>query len=327
MSLGCIFREYPYHLTHMIASEHDIGLPRLLTPCFYGCYDWHSAVHNHWLLARVARLLPNSLIASEARAALARSLTPQNVNGEVAHLNSPSHGGFERPYGLAWVLQLAAELQEWQDASASEWLKALRPLEQIAAERIVAWLPKLTHPIRGGEHSQTAFSIGLVWDWAHLTKNRVATETTRDCTLRFYRDDRDGPITYEPSGHDFLSPCLAEADLMRRVLKPGDFASWLSGFLPSIPRDGSTTWVASVSSPDRADGKLAHLDGLNLSRAWMLEGIAAGLPSSDPRLLSLQATALAHCEVGLAAVSAEHYEGSHWLPSFAVYLVTKRGLP
>jgi len=327
LALECVHQEYPNKIAHVLQSDADVAPPRELTPAFYGCYDWHSAVHGHWLLARLGRSFPESHLADEARTALAVSLTPEKIAGEVRYLEGEGRVSFERPYGLAWLLQLAAELREWDDPQARRWPAALEPLERAAAERLREWIPKLTDPIRIGEHSQTAFAFGLIVDWARIAGDDASEAVVRRASLRFYSDDRDCPLDYEPSGHDFLSPCLAEADLMRRFLGPTEFAAWLGGFLPTIPRGASDElWIEPAVVSDPGDPKLAHLDGLNLSRAWMLEGIASGLPESDPRLPALVSTARAHREAGLAAVTGEHYEGGHWLGSFAMYLVSERGL-
>ena len=327
LALGCVGREYPSKIAHVLASDDDVSPPRELTPSFFGCFDWHSSVHGHWLLARLARRHPDAVFTADARAALARSLDPDRIAGEVAYLEAAGREAFERPYGLAWLLQLAAELHEWRDAPARRWADALRPLERRAADNLRSWLPKLSHPIRAGEHDQTAFAFGLMLDWARSAPDDEMARLLEERIATFYLGDRDCPLGYEPSGHDFLSPCLAEADVVRRVLAPPAFAAWLGRFLPDVPLDGSTDWLPVAVVTDPTDGKLAHLDGLNLSRAWMLEGMAAGLPTDDPRRAALRATAELHRASGLASVTGEHYEGGHWLGSFAVYLVTGRGLP
>ena len=327
LALACVHKEYPNKIAHVMNGDADVKPPRELTPAFYGCYDWHSAVHGHWLLARLARRFPDAPFAARAREALNRSLTPENIAAEVRYLEGAGRNTFERPYGLAWLLQLAAELREWNDPQAQRWSQALRPLEKAAAVRIRAWAPKLTNPIRTGEHNQTAFGFGLILDWAREAGDQATAELIESRVRELYLKDRDCPLAYEPSGEDFLSPCLAEADLARRVLSSQAFAEWLSAFLPGIPRDGRSDWLAPGVVTDPTDGKLAHLDGLNLSRAWMLEGIAAALPPADPRLPALRAAASVHRESGLRAVTGEHYEGGHWLGSFATYLVTGRGLP
>jgi len=327
LALDCIEREYPNKVSVELRSDADVGPPRQLTPAFYGCYDWHSSVHGHWLLARLLRRFPQADFAPAARAALARNLTAGHLAGELAFLRRHGDESFERPYGLAWLLQLAAELRGWDDAQAREWAQNLAPLESEVVQRLQRWLPKLTRPIRVGEHSQTAFAFGLALDWAEHGGDGVFADALRRRVREFYFDDRRCPLEYEPSGQDFLSPCLAEADLMRRVLAPREFAAWLDRFLPQIPRRAGDAWLTPGEVRDHNDGKLAHLDGLNLSRAWMLQGIAAGLPPRDPRIPALEAAMRRHAQAGLAALSEASYYGSHWLGSFAAYLLTNPAAP
>ena len=325
LALSCLRQEYPNKITHVLNSAADAKPPHELTQVFYGCYDWHSAVHGHWMLARLSRRFPSAPFAKDALAALNANITPANIAGEVAYLNGTGRETFERPYGLAWLLQLASELREWPSPDGQALSRTLAPLEAAAAARLRTWIPKLAYPIREGEHPQTAFSFGLILDWAHASDpalERLLVGKIRE----FHLQDRDCPIGYEPSGQDFLSPCLGEADVMRRVLPPAEFASWLNAFLPRLPKDGSSAWLPIGVVTDKTDGKLAHLDGLNLSRAWMLEGIASGLPADDARRAALLATARTHSASGLAAVTGEHYEGGHWLGSFATYLLTRRGM-
>ncbi len=326
LALDCVHLEYPNKIAHVLQSDADSRPPRELTPAFYGCYDWHSSVHGHWLLARLARLFPEAEFAAAARAALARSLTPANVAAEVAYLRGPGRTSFERPYGLAWLLQLAAELRSWDDPQAREWAATLAPLEIESAQRIMAWLPKLQYPIRSGEHSQTAFAFGLIADWAQVRGDVGMVRLLEQRARTYYLDDRECALAYEPSGEDFLSPCLAEADFMRRVLPRDEYAAWLGRFLPALPRTGRADWLPPGLVTDRSDPKLAHIDGLNLSRAWMLEGIAAGLPAHDARRAALLAAADAHAAAALPAVTGEHYEGGHWLGTFAVYLTSRAGI-
>ncbi len=317
-ALACVHRPYPTSFGRLLYGDDDLRLPRLETPAFFGCLDWHSAVHNHWLLVRALRLQGDAPFSKRAREALGKSLTAQNTGAEVRFLQA--RPGFELPYGLAWLLTLAAELRAWDDADARAWAERLAPLEQIAAARIAAWVEKLPHPVRSGQHDQTAFSLGLALDWARDAGDGARAERLRSRAIALYGSDRDGALHLEPSGTDFLSPAFAEADLMRRVLPPADFGSWLDRFLPRL----SVPPPAHV--PDREDLKLVHLDGLNLSRAWMLQGIARGLPVDDVRRSGLDAASEAHRAAGLPAANTDHYGGSHWLPSFAVYLVTERGL-
>jgi Protein of unknown function (DUF2891) len=325
LALACVHKEYPNHISHTLNSDADAAPPRKLTPAFYGCYDWHSSVHGHWLLVRLVRTFPDAPFVQAAREALRQSLTAENIVQEAAYLRGEGRSSFERPYGLAWLLQLVAELREWDDPQAKEMAANLHPAEEAALERLKNWLPKLSNPVRIGEHDQTAFALGLILDYAHGNNHHKFAELVLSKAKQFYLGDKNCPLAYEPSGEDFLSPCLGEADLMRRVLPNQEFARWLRIFMPQIPT-GDCKWLQPVVSPDPSDPKLAHLDGLNLSRAWMLEGIAAGLPKADKWLPSIMATAKAHERAGLAAVTGEHYEGGHWLGSFAVYLVTKRGI-
>lgn len=351
--LDCIHREYPNQVSHVLQRDSDARPPHELTPAFFGAYDWHSAVHAHWSLARLVRLLPGAAWAVEARGALSRSLSAANLKAEVAYLSAPGRDGFERPYGLAWVLQLAAELLDsdttsataahsggscgpqpvlsesliaWPEEAAREWSRNLAPLEHLAEERLSQWLPKLTYPVRTGEHGQTAFAMGLALDYARTAANSKFETLLKSRALDFYAEDRCAPLSFEPSGHDFLSPCLAEADLLRRIMEPVEFATWLDHFLPEWSQEDAKASLIPVQTSDASDGKLAHLDGLNLSRAWMLEGIAAGLPDGDSRWPVLQALAAEHFHAGLAAVTGAHYAGGHWLGSFAVYLATRRGI-
>jgi hypothetical protein len=333
LALKCLHQEYPNHISHTLNGAADARPPHELTPAFYGCLDWHSDVHGHWLLVRLLRLFPDASFAADTRAELSRSLTPQNIAGEVAYLRAQGRASFERPYGLAWLLRLAAELRRFEDADARRWASTLAPLESEVAARLGSWLPKLHYPIRIGEHDQTAFAFGLMWDWAEVRGDTQMRALLSDAAGRFYRHDHDCPLAYEPSGEDFLSPCLAEGDFMRRVLAPAQFARWLSAFLPQIPRSARSqaagayaSWLTPAVVTDRADPKLAHIDGLNLSRAWMLEGIAQGLPAHDPRIAVLRAAAAQHAAAALPAVTGEHYEGGHWLGTYAVYLTSAAGL-
>ncbi|MDZ7587986.1 MAG: DUF2891 domain-containing protein [Parasphingorhabdus sp.] len=251
---------------------------------------------------------------------------------EVAYFSADGREAFERPYGMAWLLQLTAELREIakgdgpKAAQAKIWMVRLEPLEAKIVVLLKGWLPKLAYPIRIGTHNQTAFAFGLMHDWAKMAGDDEMAELVRGKTLEFHAQDKNCPIGYEPSGEDFLSPCLMEADLMRRVMSPMGFANWLGEFLPQIPRDGTGDWLAPGVVRDKSDGKLVHLDGLNLSRAWALQGIAAALPEDDPRRASLLAAAKIHATVGEEAVANPSYAGSHWLASFATYLETKRGI-
>lgn len=326
LALSCVHQEYPNKISHVLTSDADARVPRALTPAFYGCFDWHSSVHGHWLLVRLLKTDPETPFRDVMIAALSQSFTDANIAAEVDYYTGPDRKSFERPYGIAWYLQLVAELHESDDAILQSWRESLAPLEREIVARVKAWLPNLIYPIRLGTHNQSAFAFGLMLDYARTVGDSKLEELLVDKTLVFHRGDTNCPLAYEPSGEDFLSPCLMEADLMRRVLDQNEFAVWLALFLPTIPLDGTGNWLAPGVVLDAEDGKLVHLDGVNLSRAWALEGIAAGLPATDPRRTALLASAALHRETGIAAVSDEHYSGSHWLGSFATYLVTQRGI-
>ena len=314
-------REFPNYIAHSMQSVDDVfRRPRELHPAFYGCLDWHSAVHSHWQMVRALRLFPTASFVDEVMTILTRHLSAENLQTELAYLQA--RPGYERPYGLAWLLQLCAELREWQTPQALRWLDNLQPLESLSAERITNWLPKLSYPVRTGSHSQTAFSLGLVYDWAQVALRTDVVTAIRSAALRFYQADMNAPLTYEPSGTDFLSPALGEADLMRRVLSNEAFAAWLITFLPLTAIQS----LAPVTISDANDGQLAHFGGLNLSRAWMLQGIAQALPEGDERSGVLLASAEIHQTAGLQDATNPAYMMSHWIPTFAIYLITQRGL-
>ncbi|MEM9194816.1 MAG: DUF2891 domain-containing protein [Myxococcota bacterium] len=321
LALRGIDREFPNKLSLHLESADDVRRPRELHPVFYGCYDWHSAVHGHWLLARATRRFPEARFAERAREALRNHLTPDKLAVELAYLRKrPS---FERPYGLAWLLTLEAELRRWRDREAKGWAEALRPLGRLAVERFQEWLPKLGHPVRCGTHAQTAFALTLVYRWARTVDHLDMRRLVREHAERFYREDRNYALHLEPSGEDFLSPSLATADLMRHFLTAKEFANWLSQVFPGILGGGSTQWLVPVECRDRSDGRLAHLDGLNLSRAWMLDAVANALPRRDLRIRSLRVAADVHRNAGIEAIHTDHYAGTHWLGTFAVYLLTR----
>src|SRR6266508_539869 len=256
LALGCVEKEYPNKISHVLNSDADVAPPRKLTPAFYGCYDWHSSVHGHWLLLRLLRTFPDASFAKPAREALRKSLSGENLKKEAAYVRGEGRASFERPYGLAWLLQLCAELREWDDPQAREMLTNLKPLEEAAVERLKTWLPKLSHPVRIGEHDQTAFALGLMLDYARSTGNEAFAKLVTDSAKKFFLADKDCPLNYEPSGEDFLSPCLGEADVMRRVLPQTEFAKWLADFMPQIPaaplpsERPTIDWLPVVVSPD-----------------------------------------------------------------------------
>ena len=326
LALDCVHREYPNKISHVLQSPEDAKAPRDLTPAFYGCYDWHSSVHGHWLLTRQLTTNPDGVYTEEIRTKLAQSFTEANLAGELAYYLGDGRASFERPYGIAWYLQLVAELDESDDPQLKIWRETLRPLENAIVEKTRAWLPNLYYPIRLGTHNQTAFAFGLMIDYARQVGDEAFEQNLVEKSRAFHLEDTNCPLAYEPSGEDFLSPCLMEADLMRRVMSQDEFSAWLSAFLPQIPTDGRSDWLEPGIVLDASDGKLVHLDGVNLSRAWALDGIASALPDDDARKPALMASSVVHAETGIAAVSDEHYSGSHWLASFATYLTTRRGV-
>lgn len=331
LALDCVQQEFPNKISRTTDTAEEIGRPKELFPVFYGCFDWHSAVHGHWLLVRQLRVgTQNAAWRAEAIAKLDANITDENVAGELANFRRAARGSWERPYGWAWVLQLTAELREYDDPNAKRWLAALEPLEADIVQATKDWLPKLAYPIRLGTHNQSAFAFTLMLDWAETSGDTEFARMLRIKAGEFHAFDQDCPIAYEPSGEDFLSPCLMVADLMRRVVaikgtSGKDYALWLTTYMPDIPTDGSTDWLPPAIVLDASDGKLVHLDGVNLSRAWNLYNIARSLPEDDPRRASLVASAELHRDAGVASVSDEHYSGSHWLASFATYLMTDRG--
>lgn len=326
MALQCVHKEYPNKISHVMNSDADAQTPRELHPAFYGCFDWHSSVHGHWLLVRILNTDPSTPYKDAIVAALGESFTAENIQGELAYFKGQDRASFERPYGTAWLLQLMTELRESELPEAKKWVTTLEPLEAFITNETSNWLTKLAYPIRIGTHNQTAFAFGLMLDWAKSTNAGAFNAQLTQKILEFHGNDKNCPLAYEPSGEDFLSPCLMEADLMRRVMTSDDFAKWLTAFLPQIPTDGSANWLLPGVVLDPTDGKLVHLDGVNLSRAWALDGIASALPEGDARIPALLAAEEVHKQTGIAAVSDEHYSGSHWLASFATYLETRRGI-
>ena len=321
MALAGIHREFPCFFPVVIDAPTNFTRPRDWTPAFYGCYDWHSAVHSHWLLIRWLSITPaDDPMAGTVRSALAASFTPENLAGEYRFLSHPQRASFERPYGLAWLLQLTAELRNWTDPISKTWLTDLQPLEQLAVHRFHEWLPRLPAPVRTGEHNQTAFALGLLSDWARVANDLSARELVQSVANRCYATDRNLPLFQEPSGHDFLSPALATADLMRRVLSPDDFSAWLSVAIPGFPVE---TALRPMPAPtDLRDGKVAHFAGLYFSRAWMLKGIAHGLPANDSRRPGLLNLAQEHLQAGLPMLQSDEYSVTHWVGTYAMYALT-----
>lgn len=311
IALGHVGREYPNVLLHVLAGPEDAGTPRALHPVFYGSLDWHSCVHAHWMLARLLRLHPRMEPAADIEALFDANFTAAKIAGECAYFARPTARGFERPYGWAWLLKLAAELHD-----RPRWAAALAPLTQVILDRFRDWLPKATYPIRVGTHFNTAFALALAEDYAATVGDGVLAALLRDAAQRWYAADADCQA-WEPGADDFLSPALMEAECMRRLLPAARFAPWFDRFLPRLGQDLPATLFTPAIVSDRSDGKIAHLDGLNLSRAWCFRSLAGALPEGDPRRAPMLRAAEAHLAASLPHVAGD-YMGEHWLASFAV---------
>jgi hypothetical protein len=315
-ALGHVTREYPNKLDHVLAGPADALGPRALHPVFFGSFDWHSCVHGWWTLFTLRRLQPD-IVEADAIADLADSLfTPENVAVEVAYLARPESRGFERPYGWGWLLMVQAELLSHTDDRGRRWAEALAPLAEAFAQRFKDFLPISTYPVRVGTHYNTAFALRLALDYAEAAGDDALGDLCRDAALRWHAEDRDCQA-WEPSQDEFLSPALMEAELMRRVMAPADFAAWFDAFLPRLNEAEPATLFAPATVSDRSDGKIAHLDGLNLSRAWCWRGIAGALPAGDPRRETGLEAARVHLVAALPHVTGD-YMGEHWLASFAL---------
>jgi len=318
LALDCMHREYPNKLNQVLKDETGLLPPKALHPAFYGCFDWHSSVHGHWMLVKLLKEFPQLAGRQQIIDGVSQSLSPENIAGEVAYFDSES-ASWERTYGWAWLLQLATELESWDDSQARQWAEALRPLTHVIRDRYIEFLPRQEYPIRTGVHPNTAFGLSFAFDYAATVSDDALMESVVSAARRYYADDKDCPLSWEPSGEDFLSPCFEEAALMARVLPDAEFKTWLAAFLPSL---SDPTSLAPANVSDRSDPKIVHLDGLNLSRAWNLYVIADEL---DDELVAqrLRDKAAEHLDASLPHITSEHYEGSHWLGSFAIYALTR----
>jgi hypothetical protein len=316
IALGHVTREYPNKLDHVLQDADDLRSPRAMHPIFYGSFDWHSCVHSYWLLARLHRRFPDVPEAEQIRSVVDAHFTPANVAGELAYLARPSSKTFERPYGWAWLLKLAAELAGHAGADGKRWQAALAPLADAFAERFLDHLPQATYPIRAGTHFNTAFALALALEYAEIHHHPHLVPAIKDKALAWYGDDI-ACQAWEPNGDDFLSPTLVEAECMRRVLPPEEFSGWLSGFLPHLAAGEPKTLFVPARVSNRSDGKIAHLDGLNLSRAWCFRSLARTLDDDDPRQAVMLDAANAHLEASLPYVTGD-YMGEHWLATYAL---------
>ena len=321
--LKCISREYPNKIEHALTDSSQVQTPKSLHPAFYGCFDWHSAVHGHWLLVHLMRLYPSLPEGTAIRSALNTNLTSENILVEVQYFSEEGRASFERPYGWAWLLKLAAGLHGWDDAEGKKWADNLQPLVDTIVDRYLTFLPRQTYPIRAGVHSNTAFGLSFALDYAMALENRGLTSLIEERSRTYYLSDSDYPARFEPSGDDFLSPALIEADLMRRVLSAEEFSDWFRQFLPELKQGQPENLLTPAIVTDRTDPKLVHLDGLNLSRAWCMRNIAAALPPKHTAVDILTRSAELHAAEGLAHVASGNYEGEHWLATFAVYMLSK----
>ncbi len=316
IALGHVTREYPNKLDHVLTGPQDLESPRALHPIFFGSFDWHSCVHGHWLLARLHRRFPQLPQGAAIRALLDAQLTSEKVAGELRYLEQPATRGFERPYGWAWALALQAELLRHESREGRRWAAAVAPLAKEFVRRFEAYLPLATYPVRAGVHTNTAFALLLARDYAVAARNSGLAGLCAETALRWYRQDRGCPA-WEPSQDDFLSPALVEAALMRDIMPREDFTAWLAAFLPQAARGEPATLFTPATVTDRTDGKIAHLDGLNLSRAWCWRRIVADLPPADPLRVRAEAAIESHLTSALGHVAGD-YMGEHWLATFAL---------
>jgi hypothetical protein len=316
VALGHVTREYPNKLDHVLTGPADLETPSLLHPLFFGSFDWHSCVHSYWLLATLLRLYPQLTEADTIRALFSAQFTRSNVAEECAYLKGPATGGFERPYGWAWLLMLQAELERHDHAESPAWANILRPLSGMFVARFQVYLPKATYPNRAGTHGNSAFALALTKEYTDTVGDSAFAELVTETARRWYAKDADCQA-WEPSGEDFLSPALCESECMRRVLSPRAFRTWLQRFFPRLHRRAPKTLFMPASVSDRTDGRIVHLDGLNLSRAWCWRGIARSLPASNPIGALAGRTSETHLRASLPFI-AGHYMGEHWLATFAL---------
>jgi hypothetical protein len=326
LALAGIDREFPNKTGHVTVGPDDLKTPRQMHPVFYGHFDWHSSVHGHWTLVRLLKMFPDAPFADRARKVLDGRFTKEALEGEAAYFRSKENRSFERMYGWAWALRLALELRGWDDPDAKRWAAHFAVLEKEITGLAMAYLPKLDWPVRCGFHPETAFPLGQMLDYARATGDAGLEKLVIQKSRAFYGEDRNYPAAYEPSGNDFFSPGLNTADLMRRVLPAEEFSPWLAAYLPGLAKGEAGNLFTPVTVSDPTDGHLIHLAGLNLNRAWTMQGVASALPDADPRKKVLLDSAGKHAVAGLAMVETGHYEGEHWLGSFATYLLSGTGL-
>ncbi len=322
LALDCIVTEYPNKPMQVMVGDESALTPRQLHPVFYGCFDWHSAVHGHWLLVRLLKLHPGHPEAQNTRAALAAQFSAEELVAEAEYFDAKHNRSFERMYGWSWLLRLAVELRTFDDPDAQAWAERLAPLEQRIVALTLDYLPRLDWPVRTGVHPNTAFALGQALDFARAAGNGDLEELLIEKSLAYFAADRQYPVNYEPSGEDFFSAALAEADLMRRVLPSAAYSDWLDGLFPGLRQGDLGRLLEPATVSDVTDGKIVHLAGLNLHRAWTMRSVAWALPADDLRAQVLLESASDHLAAGLDYVFSGHYEGEHWLATFAVYGLT-----
>ncbi len=314
LPLACLNTEYPNKLGQTLGSEEDLGTPKQLHPAFYGCFDWHSSVHAHWSLVVLLKQFPKLDKADAIKAALEKSLSKENIAAEVKYFKTENNTDYERTYGWAWLLKLSEVLQTWDSDLGEELAGNLKPLSELIVANFTEFLPKLNYPIRVGEHTNTAFALSFAYDYAASVKDASFQELIERRAKEFYLKDDDCPMTWEPSGFDFLSPCLEEIDIMRKVLPKAAFPLWIEDFMPQLKNPDFDLAVGQVS--DRTDGNLVHIDGLNFSRAWVFYGLANEYPDKYNHLRNV---ANRHVSSSYPNLVGDSYEGGHWLGSFAIY--------
>lgn len=322
LALAGIAKEYPSKPADVLNGDADVRPPREIHPAFYGCYDWHSAVHGHWMLVRLLRRCPGLPIERDIRAALAGNLTAANLATEAAFFQRPGAKSYERPYGWAWLLKLAEELHDWDDPQGREWSANLRPLVDVIVGGYLDYFPKQTYPTRSGVHSSTAFGLAFALDYARAVRHAELEALVIERSRAYYGRDERLPAAWEPDGVDFFSPSLMEAFLMRRVLPAEEFRAWFARALPKVAAGAPRSIMEPAIVTDRSDPQLVHLDGLNISRAWCMRSIAGAFPAGDPLHRALVAAADTHAAAALPHVTSGDYAGEHWLASFATYLLT-----
>jgi len=322
LALKGIGKEYPNKPEHVLTGPEDVKAPKALHPAFYGSYDWHSSVHGHWMLVRLLRVFPDLAESTEIRQVLGQHLSAADLKAEADYFARKESKPFERPYGWAWLLKLAEELNGWDDPDAKTWSKNLRPLVNAVVARYLEFFPKQTYPIRTGVHPNTAFGLSFAHDYARAAGDTTLLRLVEERARDYFGQDADAPAGWEPGGADFFSPSLTEADLMRRVLPPAEFGAWFAKFLPGASRGEPKALFTPATVTDRTDPQLVHLDGLNLSRAWAMRNIASALPDGDLARAALLSSSARHAESALRHVASGDYAGEHWLASFAVYLLT-----